>query len=145
MPGIRQSSLFRLSTRATNLTILLIVLSQVMSGLGGFLVGAAAGRWIFWLHAAGGLALALLLIWKRRIMVGSLRRHGVGLWAIPSLVLLGLLLASLTTGVLWSTAGLPGVAGISGLTVHVAISIGLAMLLVPHVRAGWPPPARRHL
>lgn len=128
----------RLSTRATNLSLLLLVAAQVLTGLTSFLIGVPSGRWIFWLHSSGGLALALLLIWKRRIILRSLRHHGLGLWALPSLVLLTLLLASLLSGVLWSTVGLPGVAGISALTLHVCLSMLLAALLVSHARAGWP-------
>lgn len=134
---------FHLSARTTNLSILIILIAQVVTGFSSFLVGAPSGRWVFWLHSAGAFTLVLLLIWKRRVILSSLRRHGVGLWALPSLLLLGLLLASLGSGILWSTAGLPGLDGFSGLTLHVGISVVLIVLLAPHAWAGWQRVGRR--
>lgn len=127
----------RLSARATNLGLLALVLAGVATGLGDFLAGAPSDRWVLWLHSIGGFALLLLLVWKRRIILGSLRRHGLGLWALPSLLLLVILFAALISGILWSTSGLPTVAGESGLTLHAALSIALALMLLPHARAGW--------
>ena len=145
LSAIRQplSAAFHLSTRATNLSLLLIVVAQVVTGFGSFLVGVPSGRWVVWLHSIGAFSLVLLLIWKYRIILRSLRRHGPGLWALPSLLLLALLLASLLTGLFWSTIGLPEFDGFSGLTVHVGLSIALALVLLPHARAGWPRVRRR--
>jgi DMSO/TMAO reductase YedYZ molybdopterin-dependent catalytic subunit len=128
----------RMSTRATNLGVLVGLLAGVATGLGSFLMGSTSARWIFWSHSAGGFALVLLLVWKRRIILRSVHRNGIGLWAIPSLLLLVLLLASLCSGILWSTAGLPSITGETGLTVHAAVSAIMAILLIPHARAGWP-------
>lgn len=133
------------STRATNLTIAALLLAGVCSGLAAFLVGAAGGRWVLWMHDGAGLSLALLLFWKRAVIIRSLRRHGFGLWALPSLSLLALLLGSLLSGIFWSTTGLPGIAGFSALTLHAALAVCLALLVLPHARAGWPPMARRGL
>jgi hypothetical protein len=57
---------------------------------------------------------------------------------IPSLVLLLLLLVALFSGIGWSTAGLPAIAGESALTLHAAFSAALIMLLLPHAIGHWP-------
>src|SRR6476620_9341162 len=97
--------LLRFSARSTNLGMLCLVASATVTGAGCFLTGSAGGRWVVWLHAVAGLGLFVLLIWKRRIILGSLRRHGLGIWAIPSVGLLVLLALSLISGLLWSTTG----------------------------------------
>jgi DMSO/TMAO reductase YedYZ molybdopterin-dependent catalytic subunit len=125
--------------RATNTTLFLLVLAQLASGFGTFLVGAPSGRWVDWLHAAGGFAIVLLLAPKARVIIRSLRRRDAGPWAAPSLVLLGLLLGTLGTGVGWSTTGLPAFGPYSALTVHVALALALVPLFVTHVRATWRP------
>lgn len=126
-----------MSARATNTTLFLLVLAQLASGCGSFLVGAPSGRWVIWLHALGGLALTVLLAWKGRIVLRSLRRRGPGLWAVPSLTLLALLLLTLSTGLLWSTTGLPPLAGYPAMTVHVVLALAMLPLFAPHVRARW--------
>ena len=108
--------LLRFSARSTNLGMLLLLIGAFVTGAGCFLNGSTAGRWVGWLHAVAGCALFVLLLWKRRIIIGSLRRHGLGIWAIPSIGLLVLLALSLISGLLWSTTGLPGAFGVSGLT-----------------------------
>src|SRR5579884_1281102 len=125
--------------RATNTTLFLLVLAQLASGFGTFLVGAPSGRWVDWLHAAGGFAIVLLLAPKARVIIRSLRRRDAGPWAAPSLVLLGLLLGTLGTGVGWSTTGLPAFGPYSALTVHVALALALVPLFATHVRATWRP------
>ncbi|HTE87131.1 MAG TPA: hypothetical protein VK821_20660, partial [Dehalococcoidia bacterium] len=131
-------SQLRMSSRATNLGLLVLVLAGGVTGLGSFLSGDTGSRWILWAHSLAGFAIIPLLYWKRQIILRSIRRHGAGIWAIPSLLLLALLLASLALGILWSTIGLPALAGESALTLHAALSLALAMLLFPHARAGWP-------
>jgi DMSO/TMAO reductase YedYZ molybdopterin-dependent catalytic subunit len=128
----------RLSSRAVNLSLLALVAAGSITGLGAFLAGDRSGRWVLWAHAVAGFTIVLLFFWKRRIIAASFRRHGAGIWALPSLALLALLLASLGSGILWSTFGLPPVAGETGLTIHAASSLLLALLLIPHARAGWP-------
>jgi len=141
----------RISARATNLGLLALVVAGVASGLGCFLAGSVDDRWVLGLHSMVGFTLVVLLYWKRRIILRSIRRQGAGLWLVPSVLLLALLLAALLSGILWSTTGLPPLAGESGLTLHAALSVALAVLLVPHARAGWPrlparfSPSRRSL
>ena len=53
-----------MNARAVNVPILLLLVFELASGLGNFLVWEPDGRWPFWLHRAGGLALVVLLAWK---------------------------------------------------------------------------------
>ena len=126
-----------MSARATNTTLFLLVLAQLASGFGSFLAGSPGGRWVTWLHAGGGFALTLLLAWKGRVILRSLRRRGLGWWAAPSLALLVLLISTLLTGLLWSTTGLPHVAGYPPMTVHVVLALLMLPLFAPHVRVRW--------
>ena len=132
-----------MSTRTVNTTLFLLVLAQWLSGAGSFLAGTPSARWVVWLHAAGGGAICVLLIWKARVILGSLRRHGVGTWAVGSLTLLALLLLALATGLLWSTVGLPTLLGSSGLTWHVGLSLLMLPLFVSHAWQMRPHPRPR--
>lgn len=132
-----------MSTRATNFTVLLLMLALFASGVGSFLVATPAGKPVVWSHAVAGFALTVVLYWKGKVIVRSLRRRGVGWWVLPSLVLLGLLLAALVVGVAYATIGFPAVAGYPAMTVHVLLALGTALLLVPHVWIGWPRPRPR--
>lgn len=139
-----------MSARATNLAILALLLAQLTSGVGGFLTGEPSGRWVFWAHSVGGFALVLLITWKWRIVARSFVRRGGGLWAAPSVLLGALFLGSLATGLLWSTVGLrdvpvPGAGPVSGLTLHVALSVLLVPPFVVHAAARWVRPRRRDL
>lgn len=132
-----------MSTRTVNTTLFVLVIGQWLSGFGAFLAGAPDGRWVVWLHAAGGGAIVVLLLWKGRVILRSLWRHGLGWWAAPSLALLALLLLTLVTGLLWSTTGLPGMLGTSGLTVHVLLSLAMLPLFLPHAWKMQPHPRPR--
>jgi DMSO/TMAO reductase YedYZ molybdopterin-dependent catalytic subunit len=120
------------------------------SGLGSFLSGEPDGRWLFWLHRAGGLALVLLLAWKARIATRSYRRRGLsgstGLSAVAGILFLG----SLATGLLWVSGGLelipiPVVGSWTVLSLHVALSLLLIPLFLAHLVLRWPRPRRADL
>lgn len=132
-----------MSARATNTTLLLLVLAQMLSGLGSFLVGFPGGRWVIWLHDAGGFALAVLLFWKGQVIVRSLSRRGLGAQTAFSLALLLLLLVTMTTGLLWSSIGLPHVAGYPAMTLHVLAAVTVVVMLAPHLRVRWRGPRWR--
>src|SRR5215203_3482539 len=141
--GGRTTYTWTMSTRAVNTTLFVLVIAQWLTGFGTFLTGTPPGRWTVWLHAAGGFAIAVLFLWKARIIVASLRRRGAGFWAMTSLTLLLLTVASLTTGVLWSTVGLPWLLGSSGLTWHVGLSLLMLPLFWSHAWAPKPQPGPR--
>ena len=137
-----------MNARAVNVAILILLLLELVSGLGGFLVGEPDGRWMFWFHRAGGLALVALLAWKTGVAVRSYRRRGLrvgtGLSALGGLLFLG----SLATGLLWASVGLPRVPVLgswTGLSLHVALSVLLIPLFLVHVGLRWPRPRRADL
>jgi DMSO/TMAO reductase YedYZ molybdopterin-dependent catalytic subunit len=137
-----------MNARAVNVAILLLLVFELATGLGSFLIGEPEGRWLFWSHRAGGLALVVLLIWKAGIAAQSYRRRGVTLSTGLSAVVGVLLLGSLATGLLWATIGLPWVPVLGSWTVlslHVAISLLLIPLFVVHLGLRWPQPSRADL
>jgi Oxidoreductase molybdopterin binding domain len=134
-----------MSARAVNLTILVLVTVELLSGFAAFLVGTPGGRWVFWVHAVGGVTLALLVPWKTAIALKSFARRRWSTWASLPILLSLLFLGSLISGLLWSTTGLPRVSiplygQITGLTVHVTLSLALLVPLVDHLARRWFPP-----
>ena len=96
-----------MSARAVNAAILVLLTLELATGLGSFLIGEPGGRWLFWLHRAGGLALVILLLWKAGIAARSYRRRGLRMSTGLSTAFGALFLGSLATGMLWATVGLP--------------------------------------
>ena len=132
-----------MSARATNLTILVLLLLELGSGLGSFLVGSPEGRWVFWLHGAGGLSLVVLLVWKWRIVVRSFARRGAGPWSIAPLLLGALFLGTLATGLWWSAVGrgsvpLPLYGSMRPLVLHTLLAFLLVPPFVIHAALRWP-------
>ena len=136
-----------MSARAVNVAILLLLVFELATGLGSFLVGEPDGQWIFWLHRAGGLALVVLLAWKAGIAARSYRHRklgvGTGLSAVGGILFLG----SLATGLLWVFGWLPRVpvpvlGSWTGLSLHVALSVLLVPLFLAHTFLRWPQPSR---
>ena len=66
-------------------------------------------------------SIVLLFVWKRQIISRSLSRRAPSLRALPGIALLCLILGALSTGIGWSTVGLPYLAGFNPMTVHVAL------------------------
>jgi DMSO/TMAO reductase YedYZ molybdopterin-dependent catalytic subunit len=139
-----------MNARAVNVAILLLLTFELATGLGSFLVGEPDGRWLFWLHRAGGLALVVLLLWKAGIAASSYRSRGATAGTGLSTVFGVLFLGSLATGLLWATVGLPWVpVPVLGrwtvLSLHVALSLALIPLFVVHLGLRWPRPGRADL
>src|SRR5215218_5653205 len=139
-----------MNARAVNVAILILLLLELVSGLGSFLVGEPDGRWLFWLHRAGGLALVVLLVWKVGIAASSYRRRGFGIGTGLSTVFGVLFLGSLATGLLWTTVGLPQipvpvVGSWTVLSLHVALSLLLIPLFLAHRVLRWPRSGRAEL
>ncbi len=127
-----------MSARAVNVAILLLLVCEFASGLGGFLISAPDGRWLFWFHRAGGLGLVVLLAWKAGIAPRSYRRRDLGVGTGLSAVGDELFLGSLATGLLWATVGLPRIpmpifGSWTVLNLHVALSLLLIPLFLTHV------------
>ena len=132
-----------MSARVTNLTILALLLLELVSGLGSLLVGSPGGRWVFWLHAAGGLSLVVLVIWKWRIVARSFARRRAGPWAIAPLLLGALFVGTLATGVWWAVAGrgslpVPIYGSMRPLVLHTLLALVLIPPFIVHVAVRWP-------
>ena len=150
MGALRRNKITTMNTRAVNVAILLLLTLELVSGLGSFLIGEPDGRWLFWVHRGGGLALVVLLVWKVGIAASSYRRRGFGIGTGLSTVFGILFLGSLATGLLWTTVGLPriplpAVGSWTVLSLHVALSLLLIPVFVVHLGLRWPRPSRADL
>ncbi len=139
-----------MNARLVNVAILLLLVFELATGFGSFLSGEPGGQWLFWFHRAGGLALVVLLAWKLGMVVRSYRHRGLGISTGLSAVQGVLFLASLGTGLLWATVGLPRIpvpvlGSWTGLNLHVALSVLLIPLFVLHTYLRWPRPSRADL
>ena len=132
-----------MTSRTVNIAIFGIVLLEFASGLLSLLVGRPDSAWLFWIHRIGGLALAVLIGWKWRIVARSYQRHGLslmtGLAGLLTLVFIG----TLVSGIGWATAGFPGLrlpllGGLTGLGVHILLAVLLIPFFVLHAVHRWP-------
>ena len=132
-----------MSARATNLAILALLLLELASGLGSLLVGSPDGRWVFWLHGAGGLALVLLIGWKWRIVARSFARRGTGPWSLAPALLGVLFLGVLLSGLWWAAVGrgaviVPFYGEMRPLVLHTILALALVPPFALHVLLRWP-------
>ncbi|CAA9429994.1 MAG: hypothetical protein AVDCRST_MAG78-1621 [uncultured Rubrobacteraceae bacterium] len=139
-----------MKARDVNVAILLLLVLELASGLGSFLVGEPDGRWLFWLHRAGGIALVVLLVWKAAVSTRSFRRRGLsvgtGLAAVGGVLFLG----SLVTGLLWAIVEMPRIPiPVLGSWTVLSLHVALSLLLIPpfliHLGLRWPRPGRTDL
>lgn len=132
-----------MSARATNLAILALLLLELASGLGSLLVGSPDGRWVFWLHGAGGMALVLLIGWKWRIVARSFARRGAGPWSFTPVLLGVLFLGVLLSGLWWAAVGrgaliVPFYGEMRPLVLHTILALALVPPFALHALLRWP-------
>jgi len=132
-----------MNARATNLALFFLLLLELVSGLGSFLAGSPEGRWVFWLHSAGGLSVVVLLVWKWRIVVSSFQRRGAGIWSLAPALLGVLFLGILVTGLWWLLVGrgtllVPIYGEMRPLVLHTILGLALVPLFALHVLLRWP-------
>jgi hypothetical protein len=130
-------------SRAVNLALLAVLAIAIVSGFASLLAGAPSGRWVFWLHRAVALALVPLLYWKWRIVMRGYRRRGLTAGTALSGLFTALVLGSLLSGILWATTGLRGLrlpllGSLTGLGLHITLSIALIPLVLAHAATRWP-------
>ena len=97
-----------MTPRGTDWGLALLVALGLASGLATWFAGSPGGAWVFGAHALAGVALALLLVFKlRRVLprIGARARRDPR--TLRGLLALGLVLAVLVSGIVWSTRG-PG-------------------------------------
>lgn len=136
-----------MNARTTNLAILFLLAVELCSGLASFLVGRPDWQWVFWLHAAGGFSLVVLIGWKYRIVARSFARRGAGIWASGSVVLAVIFLLAVGTGVWWSLAGrgsvdIPLYGEVRILVIHSALGIVISVPLLVHAAGHWSKPRK---
>ena len=115
-----------------NIILLILVLVQGISGYFGFTNGFLEDRWLLWFHGVGGFALVIVLFWKGRIVLEVYRRGlGFDLRRLGFLALAFGLLGTILTGYLWTYQGPAELGGISLITVHILLAVGVLVLF------GW--------
>jgi hypothetical protein len=117
-----------------NLALLGLLALQLVTGLVGLLGTSRPYEALFWLHAVGAYGIVVLLFAKGTIVLHAIRsRPGLDQARITLVVMLGLLLAVLVTGVVWISAGPLAVAGTSLVNWHAYLALLLVALLAWHV------------
>jgi DMSO/TMAO reductase YedYZ molybdopterin-dependent catalytic subunit len=116
--------------RGTDWSLALLVALGVTTGIVTWFAGSPGAAAIFTIHAVGGIALALVLIWKLRRVH---RRIGPRS-SLAALILVG---ATLVSGFAWSSGGDLSLGGYNLLNWHVALGalLGLAVLAHAAIRA----------
>jgi hypothetical protein len=115
-----------------NTLLLLLLLGQLLTGLGGLLSRVDNFSWVLWLHGLGGYALAVLLYWKGVIIFQVFKRRWR--WTVERLAFIGLtllLLTILATGWLWSYLGPLYLGGMSLMVLHGFLAVALIGLAHP--------------
>jgi hypothetical protein len=122
-----------------NVTLLVILIGLLITGLWGLVTSDAAFSWVMALHGVGGYAVAAVLAWKAAVILDAFRRRRRSLSSGTSLAFVGmamLLLAVLLTGFAWAQGvGPRQLAGFSAINVHAFLAIGLSLLLLWHLLA----------
>ncbi len=135
-----------MTPRGTDWGLALLVALGLVSGLATWFAGSPGGAWVFAAHALAGTALALLLLFKlRRVLprIGARARRDPR--TLRGLLALGLVLAVLVSGFVWSTAGSVGVGGYSVLVWHGWLGAILAVVVLSHARLRAKRPRGRDL
>jgi DMSO/TMAO reductase YedYZ molybdopterin-dependent catalytic subunit len=122
--------------RGTDWSLALLVALGLGTGLQTWFAGSPQSAWVFAAHAAGGTALALVLVWKlrrvaRRIVTPARwdRRTGAGLAA------LALVAVALGSGYLWSSGLDAALGGMTLLGWHVLLGLFLGGVVLAHALA----------
>lgn len=119
-----------------NVALLGLLVIQLVTGFLGLVNGSEAWHWVLALHDAVGYAVLLLLGLKALIIIDVLnRRPRLNLSRVAFLVLGGLLVLILGTGLVWPLVGYASIAGYSLLTIHTLLAFALVVLFVWHTLA----------
>lgn len=89
-----------------NVALLVLLVSQLVTGFAGLLSTRDPFRIFFWLHAIGAYGILVLLLAKAVIVVDVLRRQpGLSTERAQLAVMVVLLFAVLGSGLFWISAG----------------------------------------
>jgi DMSO/TMAO reductase YedYZ molybdopterin-dependent catalytic subunit len=141
-----------MSSRLTNLLLLLLVAAGVATGILGWLLPEPKSLPLYHLHRVLGLALVLLLVWKQVIVRASIARR-LGRQPRDGSTLVGIaagsaLLASLALGLAWTLdlVSFDSFWGYSALNLHVLLALATLPFMVRHLLRRWERrPAAREL
>src|SRR3954454_10239408 len=97
------------------------------------------GPLVFAIHDAAGLALGGVLVWKLRRVARRAFAHHLG--PLAAILVLG----TLATGVLWSSAIHPTAFGYNPLNLHSVLGAGLIVAVLAHALARGKKPRGRDL
>ncbi|HEX9095680.1 MAG TPA: molybdopterin-dependent oxidoreductase [Candidatus Dormibacteraeota bacterium] len=119
--------------RWTNLALFVLLGVAFTTGWVAFFYSTAPSRASLIVHAVSGYAIVVLTPWKAVIATRGIQRRRRGWWA--SLVFTGLVIASVTAGILHSTGLLLGIGPFSAMEVHVGAALAAIPFVVWHVIA----------
>ena len=140
LAGARQAvgRSLRRAGRRTNVAVLLLLVGALVSGpllfaaaAPGAALAARTG------HGLTGVGLVVLVPWKTSVVLRARRVH------LASLVLVGLVLVCLVSGVVQVFGGYGRFLGVSPIQVHVGSALGMVVLAAVHVVRHRPVVVRR--
>lgn len=121
-----------------NVILLALLAVQLATGFLGLINGSPRLRSMLDLHGVVGYAIAVILVWKGRIISDALtHRRSYSASQVGFVVMTGMLAALLATGLIWTYAGPTYVLGLSLMTIHALMALGLMGLLAWHLVTKW--------
>ncbi len=111
--------------RLANALLLVLLTAAFLTGWLAFAFASAPARWSLALHAGAGFAILAVIPWKARVMGRGIGRRRPG--RLASILLAGLVSASIVGGLLHSTGLLVAWGAFTAMELHV----GAALLAVP--------------
>ena len=131
-----------MTPRGTDWGLALLVAIAVGTGLATWFAGSPGAAWVFGAHAAGGTAIAFMLVYKLRRVLPRLlarrdRRSTAGILALT------LVIAAIGSGYVWSSGGSLSFAGFTLLAWHAALGGVLALGVLGHAVLRAKPLRRR--
>ena len=120
--------------RATNLALLGLLPSALVSGAVAFALGSGWATWALAVHGVVAFAIVVLGPWKAGITRRGIRRRKAGR-AWPSIALAVLAVVVLVTGIGHSTGLLRSVGSVTAMQIHVGAALGLIPFLLWHALA----------
>jgi len=135
-----------MTPRGTDWTLAVLVTLLFTTGMLSLVSGAEGDAWVFVLHGAGGAALGFVTGWKlRRVWrrVVEIRRWDQH--TLPGLLAALLVVATIASGIVWSSGGDLYVAGFNLLNWHILLGVLLTLGVAAHGRLRGKRPRRPDL
>jgi hypothetical protein len=121
-----------------NIVLLALLALQLATGFLGLISGSPRLSSLLNLHGVAGYAIVVILVWKGRVILDALTRRGsYSASQIGFVLMTAILVGLLATGLTWTYWGPIYVLGLSLMTIHALLALGLVLLLVWHIVAKW--------